>query len=174
MTSVAYGSVGAGMGELLIAMRDKAKADITNLRFVRQVRIALGTIDVQFAEPAIILIPVRSLKIKLGEQLTNRGAYVRHEVDIVCCKFSADPFNDDDEIVGKSNDVGLMGFHENTMAFYQGNDLSLTGLNSTYPPEADSGDDPFNQFVLETPDERKIWMICSSIKYFAYSVPFNN
>ena len=174
MTSVAYGNAGVGMGELLIAMRDKAKADTTYLRFLRQIRIALGTIDVQFGEPAIILMPVRSVKIKLGESGTARAKYTRHEIDIVCCKFSTDPFNDDDEIVGKSNDVGMMGFHENAMAFYDGNDLSLTGLNSQYPPEADSDDDPFNQFVLEPTGGGKIWMICSSIKYFAYTAPFSN
>lgn len=172
MTSVGYGSAGAGMGELLAAMRDKAKADSTYLRFLRQIRVALGTIDVQFAEPAIVLMPIRSAEIKIGEHYANRAKYAIHEVNILCCKFSADPFNDDDEIIGKSNDVGLMGFHENAMAFYGGNDLSLTGLDSERPPEVESADDPFNQFVLETTAGAKMWMICSSIQYRAQTVPF--
>jgi hypothetical protein len=153
-------------------MRDKAKADSTYLRFLRQIRVALGTINVQFTEPAIILMPVRSIEKKLGESGTSRAKYATHEVNILCCKFAAEPFNDDDEIVGKSNDVGLMGFHENAMAFYGGNDLSLTGLNAQYPPEVMSADDPFNQFVLETTGGAKIWMLCSTIQYFAYTVPF--
>lgn len=154
--------------ELLVAMRDAARQDSDTLGYVRTVEVAFPPLqNVPLNQPAIYLVWTGSPEESLGVEGPVKVKVATHQVTVYCVVY-VQSHDDTAAILGDGRSIGIARLTEDTLDFFAGNLLGLTGLDAGNVPDIEA---PANAHaIIETLDEN--WMHVVGLTYEARTKPF--
>ena len=161
------------MGDLLLGMKQGAKADQTHMPYLSDVRIRMGPwYPAPWGPYTQYLTPLGSPETEVAEHGTSSLKYAVHMVMIENVIAINDPGNEG-QIVGRSGaNVGITEFVADTIAFYETNLLGLvdgTMLEAGEPPTCEA---PADCYAVVQTEDPNIWLLSARLLYRARTVPF--